>query len=50
MDGFDYVRNKDYIQIVKEMIKDLKFGTITIQVQDQKVVQINREEKVRIKN
>lgn len=33
---------------LNELLQDLKYGTITLVVQDGKVVQLNKEEKVRI--
>ncbi|WP_370876282.1 YezD family protein [Neobacillus ginsengisoli] len=37
-----------FIQL-KELMKDLKFGSITLVVQDGKVIQIEKNEKVRLK-
>ena len=44
------LNDADYMTLIKKMISELKFGTITILVQDRKVVQINKEEKIRIKS
>ena len=41
---------KDYLIIVKQMIEEIKFGTISIVVQDGKVVQIEQNKKIRLKN
>lgn len=34
---------------LKELLKDLKYGSITIVVQDGKVVQMEKQEKLRFK-
>ncbi len=41
-------KNDKYIKLLIEMVKDLKFGSITLTVQDGKIVQIQKEEKIRI--
>lgn len=45
-------RNREYEEVllkVEELLKSLKYGSITMVVQDGKVVQIERNEKVRMK-
>ncbi|MBT2758950.1 YezD family protein [Mesobacillus foraminis] len=45
-------RNRDYQEVllkVQELLESLKYGSITLVVQDGKVVQIERNEKVRMK-
>jgi hypothetical protein len=39
----------EVVENVKSMLKKMKFGSITLVVQDGKVVQIEKNEKVRIK-
>ncbi|MBU8907788.1 YezD family protein [Desertibacillus haloalkaliphilus] len=34
---------------VKKLLQDLKFGSVTLIVQDGKVIQIEKNEKVRLK-
>lgn len=41
---------KDYLKIVKQMVEEIRFGTISIVVQDGKVVQIEQNKKIRLKN
>lgn len=36
------------IRTVQELLEDLKFGSITLVVQDGKVIQIEKNEKVRL--
>ena len=38
------------LKMIAEMIKDIRYGSITVIVQDGKVIQIDKTEKVRIKN
>ncbi|WP_254871090.1 YezD family protein [Bacillus sp. Marseille-Q1617] len=39
----------EVVKNVKSMLKTMKFGSITVVVQDGKVVQIEKNEKVRLK-
>ncbi len=41
---------KDYMDIIKQMMEEIKFGQIVIVIQDGKVVQIEQNKKIRIKN
>lgn len=41
---------KDYLKAVKQMVEEIKFGTISIVVQDGKVVQIEQNKKIRLKS
>ena len=38
------------LKMIAEMIKGIRYGSITVIVQDGKVIQIDKTEKVRIKN
>jgi len=40
----------DYLSIVGEIIKNINYGTITVVIQDGKIVQIEKNEKIRVKN
>ncbi len=43
-------KNLDIVhQQISEMLKNMKFGSITIIVQDGKVIQLEKNEKLRIK-
>lgn len=35
---------------IADMIKDIRYGSLTIIVQDGKIIQIDKTEKIRIKN
>lgn len=39
-----------HLEIIQKMIGEIKFGSITIIVQDGKVIQIDKTEKRRLKN
>ncbi|MDM8098570.1 MULTISPECIES: YezD family protein [Oceanobacillus] len=39
----------DFYVKLKELLNDLNYGTITIVVQDGKVIQLEKNEKVRLK-
>jgi hypothetical protein len=38
---------KDYLAEVERMVKEIEYGSITIVIQDGKVIQINKNEKVK---
>jgi len=46
----DEVLPKEYQEILVRLLKDLQYGSINIIVQDGKIIQIDKTEKVRIKN
>jgi hypothetical protein len=39
-----------HLEVISEMIRHIKYGSITIVIQDGKVIQIDKTEKQRIKN
>lgn len=41
---------QDYIKVISNMIQNVKYGSIIISIQDGKVVQIEKSEKIRLKN
>lgn len=42
-------QDKDYLEQVDRLVKEVKYGTITIVIQDGKVIQIDKTEKIRLK-
>lgn len=40
--------DSDYLKVVEEYVKQVKFGSITLIVQDGKVIQIDKNEKIRL--
>lgn len=49
-DKLTELSEKDYLNVVKQMVEEIKFGTVTIAVQDGKVVQIEQNKKIRLKS
>ena len=41
-------KKEEYLQLVKRMLYEVKFGSITIVIQDGKIMQVQKEEKIRI--
>lgn len=42
--------NKQAIELIYQLVKSLKYGNINIVIQDGKVVQIDKTEKIRVKD
>lgn len=42
-------KEKEYLEQVDRLVKDMKYGTVTIVIQDGKVIQIDKTEKIRLK-
>ncbi|WP_312431414.1 YezD family protein [Lacrimispora sp.] len=43
-------QEKEYIRLIHEMASHVKYGSITITIQDGKIVQIEKIEKIRLKD
>ncbi|WP_353655096.1 MULTISPECIES: YezD family protein [Clostridia] len=43
-------QEKEYVRLIHEMASHVKFGSITITIQDGKIVQIEKIEKIRLKD
>lgn len=41
---------REYAKLIHEIAKSMKYGSITISIQDGKIVQIEKIEKIRLKN
>ncbi len=39
---------KEYLKLVEQLLKELKYGSLTIILQDGKIVQIEKSEKIRL--
>ncbi|MCR5515447.1 MAG: YezD family protein [Lachnospira sp.] len=39
---------RDYMDEVKKNVEDIKFGSLTLVIQDGKVIQLDRIEKIRL--
>lgn len=42
-------KDKEYLKEVDRLVNEVKYGTITIVIQDGKVIQIDKTEKIRLK-
>ena len=40
---------KDEINKIEELIADIKFGSVTIHVEDGKIIQVDKNEKIRLR-
>ncbi len=40
--------NENYIEEIKKAVKEIKYGSLTLIIQDGKVIQIDKTEKVRL--
>ena len=40
--------NRDLEKVVREALKSIRFGTVTLVVQDGRVIQVDKNEKIRI--
>ena len=41
-------KNNDYHQILEYLVKDIKYGNVLLIIQDGKVIQIDKTEKIRL--
>ena len=41
-------KTEDYLEEVKRMVDNMKFGNLTLIIQDGKVIQIDKTEKIRL--
>jgi len=41
-------QTKDYQKLVEEYVKEIKYGNILLVIQDGKVIQIDKTEKIRL--
>ena len=44
----DEKKKEEYLELIRKMLDEIQFGSITIVVQDGKIMQIEKEEKIRI--
>ena len=40
---------KNYLEEIKKYVNEIQYGTVTIIIQDGKVIQIDKTEKIRLK-
>lgn len=44
------IADNSKLKLIEDMIKGIRYGSVTVIVQDGKIIQIDKTEKVRIKN
>lgn len=42
-------KNTDELKKIEELIKNIKFGSVTIHVEDARIVQVDKNEKIRFR-
>ncbi len=47
-DNVTYHSEKEYLKLIEELTRNLKYGSITINIQNGKIVQIEKNEKIRL--
>ena len=40
--------NKSYLEILERLISEIRYGTVTVIIQDGKVIQIEKTDKIRL--
>jgi len=48
--SYSNASDQEYIRLIHEMASHVKYGSITITIQDGKIVQIEKIEKIRLKD
>lgn len=46
----DEIKKESYLEMINTLVKDMKYRTITVIVQDGKVIQIDKTDKIRLKS
>jgi hypothetical protein len=42
-------KNKDVHEVVSRLLENIKYGSITLVIQDGKIIQVDSQEKIRLK-
>ncbi len=50
MEHKNYKLEDEYLEVVKKLVSETKYGEISIVVQDGRVIQIEQKKKIRLKN
>lgn len=46
----DEEKRKSYLEIIDRLIRETKYGTVTVIIQDGKVIQLEKTDKIRLQN
>ena len=44
----DEIKNKSYLEVLERLISETRYGTVTVIIQDGKVIQIEKTDKIRL--
>ena len=44
------IKKESYLEIINNLVKEMQYGTITVIVQDGRVIQIDKTDKIRLKS
>lgn len=48
-DADAHVLNESQLRTIQQLTDDIQYGTVTLVIQDKRLIQIDRSEKIRIK-
>lgn len=46
----DDSKKESYLEIIDRLIRETKYGTVTVIIQDGKVIQVEKTDKIRLQN
>lgn len=46
----DNAKKETYLEIIDRLIRETKYGTVTVIIQDGKVIQVEKTDKIRLQN
>ena len=46
----DNEKKETYLEIIDRLIRETKYGTVTVIIQDGKVIQVEKTDKIRLQN
>ena len=46
----DETKKESYLDMIDSLVKNMKYGTITLIIQDGKVIQIDKTDRIRLKS
>ena len=46
----DDPKKESYLEIIDRLIRETKYGTVTVIIQDGKVIQVEKTDKIRLQN
>lgn len=46
----DEAKKESYLDVIDRLIRETKYGTVTVIIQDGKVIQVEKTDKIRLQN